>query len=90
MDDLESRQSTGIGQLDRKIASLSSLRDQWCETEAILQNLSGSLKNLEIELAQLEGEAESNDDPKLWYQRVSTLEQKISGQASVVNCKKKI
>ena len=84
MDDLESRQTTGISQLDRKIASLSSLRDQWCYTESILQSLSGSLKNLENEFAQLEDEAESTKEPKFWYEKVSNLEQKICAQEALL------
>ena len=84
MDDLESRQTTGISQLDRKIASLSSLRDQWCDTESILQSLSGSLKNLENELAQLEDETESTKEPKFWYEKVSNLEQKICAQEALL------
>lgn len=77
MDDLESRQKTGITQLDRKIKSLSTLRDQWYETENILQQLNGSLKNYENELSSLEQDSELPSDPKKWYDQVSALEHKI-------------
>ena len=63
--------------MDRKIKSLSSLREKWFKTENILQQLNGSLKKYENELSNLEKDSELPSDPKKWYEQVSALEHKI-------------
>ena len=47
MDDINSRHNCETIILDRKIASLQGLRDQWKETENQLRELSASLQQYE-------------------------------------------
>ena len=84
MDDIKSREKCETLILDRKIESLSNLRDKWRETESNLKQLSEELKKYEIKIAQIEKDSELNESKSFdsnqatqWFSQLSQLEQSV-------------
>ena len=88
LDDINSRMSCETIILDRKIQSLTNLRDKWKDTEVNLKQLSSDLKKYEIQISDLEKDVDLEQNPKDWFGAISNIEKDslIPLEKQIVKC----